>query len=54
MGRHLDRRLLDLSTVNREVVAWEERRNQERPTLAWHVTLAQARRKLKHLYPHPA
>ncbi len=49
----LDRRLPDLATVAREVAAWEERRNQERPTIRWHFTTAQARRKLKHLYPHP-
>lgn len=50
----LDRRLPDLPTVAREVVAWETRRNRERPTVKWHFTTAQARRKLKHLYPHPA
>ena len=50
----LDRRLPDLATVRREVAAWEARRNHERPTVKWHFTLAQARRKLKHLYPHPA
>jgi hypothetical protein len=49
----LDRRLPDLLTVAREVAAWEARRNQERPTIKWHFTTAQARRKLKHLYPHP-
>ena len=50
----LDRRLPDLTTVRSEVSAWEARRNQERPTIRWHFTLGQARRKLKHLYPHPA
>ncbi len=50
----LDRRLPDLATVEREVVAWERRRNAERPTITWHFTTTQARRKLKHLYPHPA
>ena len=49
----LDRRLPDLVTVAREVAAWEDRRNQERPTIKWHFTTAQARRKLRHLYPHP-
>lgn len=49
----LDRRLPDLSTVAEEVAAWERRRNQERPTIRWHFTTVQARRKLKHLYPHP-
>jgi hypothetical protein len=49
----LDRRLPDLATVKREIAAWEERRNRERPTVKWHFTTAQARRKLKHLYRHP-
>ena len=43
----------DLATVAREVAAWETRRNRERPTIRWHFTTAQARRKLKHLYPYP-
>jgi hypothetical protein len=47
----LDRRLPDLPTVAREVAAWEQRRNAERPTIKWHFTTAQACRKLKHLYP---
>lgn len=47
----LDRRLPDLATVAREVAAWERRRNIDRPTVKWHFTTAQARRKLKHLYP---
>jgi DDE superfamily endonuclease len=50
----LDRRLPDLATVAREVAAWETRRNRERPTVNWHFTTAQARRKLHDLYPHPA
>lgn len=49
----LDRRLPDLTTVADEVAAWESQRNQQRPTIQWHFTTAQARRKLKHLYPHP-
>ena len=50
----LDRRLPDLASVAREVAAWEVRRNRDRPTVRWHFTTAQARRKLNHLYPHPA
>jgi hypothetical protein len=49
----LDRRLPDLSTVAREVAAWELRRNYDRPAIKWHFTTARARRKLRHLYPHP-
>lgn len=50
----LNRRLPDLATVGREVAAWERQRNAERPTVKWHFTTAQARRKLQHLYPTPA
>jgi hypothetical protein len=48
------RRLPDLAPVAREVAAWEARRNRERPTVRWHFTMVQARRKLEHLCPHPA
>ena len=50
----LGRRLPDVSMVRSEIAAWERQRNRERPTVAWHFTTAQARRKLKHLYPHLA
>jgi hypothetical protein len=50
----LNRRLPDLATVAREVAAWEHQRNLARPTVKWHFTTAQARRKLPHLYPNPA
>jgi DDE superfamily endonuclease len=50
----LDRRLPDLPTVAHEVAAWEQQRNLERPTIKWHFTTAQARRKLQHVYPIPA
>ncbi len=49
----LDRRLPDLATVAREVTARETRCNRERPTVKWHFTTAQARRKLRPLYPAP-
>ena len=50
----LNRRLPDLATVSSQVAAWERQRNAERPTVKWHFTTAQARQKLKHLYPIPA
>lgn len=50
----LNRRLPDLATVAREAAAWERQRNTERPTVKWHFTTAQARRKLRHVYPIPA
>jgi DDE superfamily endonuclease len=49
----LNRRLPDLATVSSEAAAWERQRNIERPTVKWHFTTAQARRKLKHVYPIP-
>ena len=50
----LHRRLPDIPTMQREVAAWEERRNAEGATVHWHFTTAQARKKLRRLYPHPA
>ena len=50
----LNRRLPDIETLRREVAAWEERRNAEQATVHWHFTTAQARKKLRRLYPHPA
>jgi hypothetical protein len=50
----LARRLPDMGTVRHEIAAWEQQRNVERPTVNWHFTTAQARRKLQFLYPHPA
>jgi len=49
----LNRRLPDLASVRSEVVAWERQRNSDRPTVKWHFTTTQARRKLTHLYPNP-
>ena len=47
----LDRRIPDQKTLTREVAAWEEQRNQERKTIDWRFTTADARIKLKRLYP---
>jgi hypothetical protein len=50
----LDRRLPTLSTVQKELAAWERQRNGEEVTIHWLFTTAQARRKLRHAYPIPA
>jgi hypothetical protein len=47
----LDRRVPNQETLTREVAAWEERRNSTPCTLNWRFTTADARIKLKHLYP---
>jgi hypothetical protein len=47
----LDRRLADRATLAREVAAWEARRNAAARTVDWRFTTADARIKLKHLYP---
>jgi hypothetical protein len=47
----LDRRIADAETLEREVVAWERPRNDQQATIDWRFTTAQARIKLKRLYP---
>jgi DDE superfamily endonuclease len=47
----LNRRLGNPETVRREIIAWEIRRNEQKATADWRFTTAQARRKLKCLYP---
>ena len=47
----LDRRLADRETLEREVAAWEARRNAACRSIDWRFTTADARIKLKHLYP---
>jgi hypothetical protein len=47
----LDRRLPDQDTLRREVKAWEERRNASHTKTIWRFTTADARVKLKKLYP---
>ena len=50
-GQCLDRRLPDKATLAREVAAWEAARNGRAATVTWRFTTADARIKLKHLYP---
>jgi hypothetical protein len=47
----LDRPIPDMSTLKREVSAWEERRNKACSKVIWHFTTADARIKLRRLYP---
>jgi hypothetical protein len=47
----LDRRIPDAATLEAEVAAWVSRRNEARATIDWQFTTADARIKLKHLYP---
>jgi transposase len=47
----LDRRIPDKDTLIREVKAWEDQRNSEVVKVHWQFTTADARLKLKSLYP---
>ena len=47
----LDRRIPAQVTLQQEVSAWENRRNQQFRTVDWQFTTADARIKLKRLYP---
>jgi hypothetical protein len=47
----LDRRIADLAALVAEVAAWEQRRNAARVTINWCFRAADARVKLRHLYP---
>lgn len=47
----LDRRIPDKETLAREVAAWEKRRNRAGVKVVWQFTTADARIKLRRLYP---
>ncbi len=47
----LTRRIADIETLRREAKAWARRRNAEQTGVDWHFTPADARIKLKRLYP---
>lgn len=47
----LDRRIPDKSALARETAAWVKRRNKHNAKANWQFTTADARIKLKHLYP---
>ena len=50
-GQCLDRRIGDKETLITEVSAWERKRNQHASTVNWQFTTADARIKLRKLYP---
>ena len=50
-GQCLDRRLPDQATLKRYVATWQTKRNQAQVTIDWRFTTADARIKLKRLYP---
>ena len=47
----LNRRIESRAEVQREVSAWQKERNNKEATINWRFTTADARIKLKHLYP---
>ena len=47
----LDRRIPDQDVLRRETAAWAQRRNTANATIEWRFTTADARIKLKKLYP---
>jgi hypothetical protein len=50
-GQCLDRRIPDKQTLTEEVAAWEQARNKKHVKTDWQFTTADARVKLKRLYP---
>jgi hypothetical protein len=47
----LDRRLADMATLQREVAAWERRRNDAKATIDWRFTATDARTTMERVYP---
>jgi len=47
----LNRRIASAEELRREVAAWEEARNRDGSKVQWRFTTADARIKLRHLYP---
>jgi len=47
----LDRRIADKPTLTKEVAAWQTRRNNKHAKADWQFTTADARIKLRRLYP---
>jgi transposase len=47
----LDRRIPEIETLEREVMAWVQQRNRARATVHWQFTKDQARDKFKKFYP---
>ena len=47
----LDRRIDDLDILNTELAAWQNATNADQRQVRWHFTTADARTRLRHLYP---
>jgi len=47
----LDRRIDDLDDLNTELAAWQQATNADQRQVRWHFTTADARTRLRHLYP---
>jgi len=47
----LDRRIADAPRLDKELVAWQSDRNQHKSKVTWQFTTADARIKLRRLYP---
>jgi len=50
-GQCLNRRIDDIEVVSREVLAWQEFRNNKNAKVNWQFTTEDARIKLSRLYP---
>jgi hypothetical protein len=48
----LDRRIAEIHTLEREVMAWVDQRNQQRATVHWQFTKDRARDKFNKFYPN--
>ena len=48
----LDRRITDIDTLNTELAAWQQATNAEQRQVDWQFTTADARIKLRQLYPN--
>jgi hypothetical protein len=47
----LSRRIADKEMLKDEIRIWEQKRNQERCSIQWKMTVEDARHKLSHRYP---
>ena len=47
----LDRRIGEVGLLRNEIEAWQQKRNTASKTIDWQFTTAEARIKLKRLYP---
>lgn len=50
-GQCLDCRIPEITTMRKQVTAWEEARNNDKKKITWQFKTADARIKLRHLYP---